>query len=79
MGSRMQTLLHLVILLMLLAIVVSLGTALFHLARGPRDPESSRKMLNALAIRVGLSLGLFALIMIAWYFGLIAPHGVKPR
>lgn len=75
----MQRLLHLVILLMLLAVLASLGTALFHLARGPRDAESSRKMLRALTIRVSLSLGLFFLLMAAWYFGLLAPHGFKPR
>ncbi|MGB6452579.1 MAG: twin transmembrane helix small protein [Steroidobacteraceae bacterium] len=72
----MQSLLHLVILLMLLAIVVSLGTALYHLARGQGD---SRKMVRALSIRVGLSLALFFLLMIAWYFGLIVPHGLEPR
>ncbi|MGH8150977.1 MAG: twin transmembrane helix small protein [Steroidobacteraceae bacterium] len=75
----MQSLIHLVILLMLLAVVVSLGTALYHLARGPRDGEDSNKMFVALAIRVGLSLALFFLIMIAWYFGLIAPHGLPAR
>jgi Protein of unknown function (DUF2909) len=72
----MQSLLHLVILLMLLAIVVSLGTALYHLARGQGD---SRKMVRALSIRVGLSLALFFLLMIAWYAGLIVPHGLEPR
>jgi ABC-type multidrug transport system permease subunit len=36
-------------------------------------------MLVALKVRVGLSLALFFLLMIAWYFGLIAPHGLQPR
>ncbi len=72
----MQSLLHLVILLMLLAIVVSLGSALYYLARGQGD---SRKMVRALSIRVGLSLALFFLLMIAWYAGLIVPHGLETQ
>lgn len=75
----MQSLVHIVILLMLLAVLVSLGTALYHLARGPHDAESSRKLFIALSIRIGLSLGLFGLLMAAWYFGLITPHGLRPR
>lgn len=74
----MQSLVHLVVLLMLLAIVVSLGTALYHLTRGPGRGDS-RKMVRALSIRVALSLALFFLLMIAWYAGLIAPHGLQPR
>lgn len=54
-------------------IVFSLGSALFHLSRGKGDPK---KMVRALTIRVGLSVGLFILLMLAWYNGLISPHGV---
>lgn len=61
----------------LAAIVVSLGSGLFHLSRG-RGEEDSRKMARALTVRITLSLLLFALLMIAWYFGLISPHGVEP-
>ena len=35
-------------------------------------------MARALTVRIVLSLALFALIMIAWYAGLITPHGVIP-
>jgi len=74
----MQSLVHLIILLMLFAIVVSLGSALYHLTRGPGHGES-RKMVRALSIRIGLSLALFFLLMIAWYAGLISPHGLQPH
>lgn len=67
----------LLILGTLAAIVVSLGSGLFHLSRG-RGEEDSRKMARALTVRITLSLLLFALLMIAWYFGLISPHGVQP-
>ena len=61
------------IIITLFAIVVSLGSALFHLARGKGD---SKKMARALTIRVGLSVLLFILLMLAWYNGLITPHGI---
>jgi hypothetical protein len=65
-----------VIVFILLAIVASLGSALFHLSRGNRTDEDSRKMARALTIRVGLSLVLFLLLMAAGYFGLLKPLGV---
>jgi hypothetical protein len=35
-------------------------------------------MSRALTFRIGLSLALFVLLMIAWWAGLIAPHEVAP-
>ena len=61
------------IIVTLFAIVISLGSALFHLSKGKGD---SKKMARALTIRVGLSVLLFILLMLAWYNGLITPHGV---
>ncbi len=61
------------IVLMFLAIVASLGSALFHLSRSGGD---SKKMARALTLRVGLSVGLFILLMLAWAAGLISPHGL---
>ena len=65
----------LLVLAALAAIVASLGTGLFHLSRGAGE-DDSRKLARALTIRIALSLALFALLMIAWHFGLIAPHGL---
>jgi cytochrome b561 len=56
----------------LLAIVFSLGTALYHLSRRTGDPD---KMLRALTWRIGLSLGLFILLLIAGRAGWIVPNG----
>ena len=76
------------VLLALAAIVASLGSALFHLSRGssaegPAGEEASAKLARALTVRITLSLLLFALLMLAWYFGLITPHtleaGLPPR
>lgn len=66
-------LIRLVILGLLAAIVISLGTALYHLGSGKGD---SNKMLRALTVRIALSLVLFALLMIAWRTGLISPRGL---
>jgi hypothetical protein len=73
----MDPLVGLLIVCLLAAIVLSLGAGLFHLSRG-RDDEDSRKLARALTWRIGISLGLFVLLMIAWYFGLISPHGLMP-
>jgi cytochrome bd-type quinol oxidase subunit 2 len=61
------------IIIILFAIVFSLGSALFHLSRG-RTEEDSRKMARALTVRIGLSLALFVLLMLAWYTGLLHPN-----
>jgi hypothetical protein len=66
---------RLVIVGVLIAIVGSLGSALYHLARGKGD---SKRMIRALTIRVGLSVALFVLLMIAWAMGIIHPHDIQP-
>jgi hypothetical protein len=73
----MESLLRLLVLGLLVAIFVSLGSALRHLSRGAGE-EDSRKMARALTIRISLSLALFALLIIAWYMGLISPHALQP-
>jgi hypothetical protein len=49
-------------------IVASLFSALFFIYR---DRGDSTRALKALALRVGLSVGLFAFLMLAYYFGWI--------
>lgn len=71
----MKSLVWLLVLVCLVAIVASLGAGLYHLTRGGgTSAEHSAKLQRALALRIALSIVLFALLMIAWYFGLIAPH-----
>lgn len=36
-----------------------------------RDRSGSNRMVKALAIRVGLSIGLFLFLMLGYYFGLL--------
>lgn len=63
----------LLVILVLAAIVLSLGVALYHLATGRGD---SGNLLRSLTVRVVLSVALFILLMVAWRMGLISPHGV---
>ncbi|MFZ5567775.1 MAG: twin transmembrane helix small protein [Pseudomonadota bacterium] len=62
-----------------LAIIASLGSALFFMLRDGRDgkPKTSN-MARALAFRVGFSVLIFICILIAWHFGYIQPTGIKP-
>ena len=57
-----------VVILFVLLILASLGSALFFLVT---DREHSKRTAKALALRVGLSLTLFLLLLAAYYFGLI--------
>lgn len=57
-----------VVIAFVLLIIASLGSALFFLVTGQ---SGSRRVVKALAIRVGLSVTLFLLLMAGYYFGLI--------
>ena len=69
----MQPLYKILVIAVFIGILASLGSALYQLTRRGGD---SKKLIRALAIRVGLSITLFLLLMIAWYAGLITPHGL---
>ena len=56
------------VIVMLLPVLASLGSALFFLFR---DTGNSTRMLRSLAIRVGLSMTLFILLMAGYRFGFI--------
>lgn len=66
----------LVVIVLLLGILASLGSGLFFLMK---DRDGSRRVLNALTIRIALSVALFLFLFIAWYAGWIEPHGVTSR
>lgn len=62
------------IIALLVGIVLSLGSGLFYLVH---DKGESKKMVTALSIRVGLSVLLFLLLLLAWSQGMIKPHGMQ--
>jgi hypothetical protein len=69
-----MSIIKILIVACLLGIVLSLASGLFYLVN---DKGESRKMAKALSIRVGLSVLLFVLLLIAWSQGLIQPHGIR--
>ena len=56
------------IVLTLLVIVGSLFSALFFLSK---DKSGSDRTVKALTVRIGLSITLFLILMIGYFFGLI--------
>jgi len=67
--------LKIAVVVVLLVILFSLGSGLWFLVQ---DKGRSDRTVKALTVRIALSLGLFILLMLAYAFGLIAPHGVLP-
>jgi hypothetical protein len=55
-------------------IIGSLASALFFLMR---DKGKSSRTVHALALRVGFSITLFILLLVAHHFGLIQPTGIR--
>jgi Protein of unknown function (DUF2909) len=65
------------IVAMLALILISLGKALFHLSRSGQ--EDGKKMVASLAWRIGLSVALFVLLLVAYYYGWIHPAHDAPK
>ena len=65
-----------IIIIAFIVIIVSLGSALFHLVD---NKEKSKKTVNALTFRISLSLILFIFLFIAVAAGWIKPHGIGAK
>jgi len=63
----------LLVALAFICIIASLGSALIFLMK---DKGKSNRTLKALALRVGFSIALFALILLANRLGWIQPTGI---
>ena len=59
----------------LAAILYNLGAGLYYMML---DNGSSGRTLNALTWRIGLSVGLIALVVFGIAMGWIQPHGIAP-
>lgn len=66
------------VIIAFILIIISLGSALFHLVKH-KDEEQSHKTVKALTFRIGLSVVLFILIFLAYATGLIKPQGIGAR
>jgi hypothetical protein len=64
-------------ILVAIAFVLILGSLASALVFLMRDKGKSNRTVQALALRVGLSIMLFVLILLAYYFGWIQPTGIR--
>ena len=67
----MDLAIRIAILITLIVIIASLGSGLFYLIR---DRGQSRRTLNALTVRIALSVILFLLILLGYATGIITPN-----
>ena len=65
----------LIIVLIFLAILVALFSGMFFMIR---DKGDSTRNVKSLSIRIGLSLALFALLIILYLTGVIHPNAATP-
>jgi len=63
----------LIVTVLLVAIVISLFSALFFMMK---DSSKSKRTVRALTMRVGLQVALIVFLLIATFMGWIRPHGV---
>ena len=63
------------VLVLLLAIVASLGSGLFFLTK---DDQGSGRVLKALKIRIVLSITLVLVLIAAYFLGWLQPSAVVP-
>jgi len=66
---------RIIILVVLAAILASLFSGMFFMIK---DKGESTRNVKALSIRIGLSLFLFALLIIAYLTGIIRPNPLHP-
>jgi hypothetical protein len=66
------------VVLLLLAIVTALFSAVFFLVKDPSD-KSHRRTMRALAWRVGLQVALIIFLIVAFTRGWIQPHGFNEK
>ena len=67
---------RIIVILAFLGIVVSLGSALVFLMR---DKGGTNRTVNALSVRIGLSIALFLFVLFANHMGWIHSTGIVSR
>ena len=65
--------LKIVFIFLFLLIIISLFSSLFFLIK---DKGNKKRAVNALKVRIGLSVLLFAILIIMYMNGYIQPHGI---
>lgn len=66
---------RLIIIVVFIAILASLFSGMYFMLH---DKSGSTRNVKSLSIRIGLSLALFALLILAYFLGWIRPNAVHP-
>lgn len=61
------------IVVLFIIILISLGAALYYLIK---DKGSTKRTVNALTIRIAVSISIILLLILGYYTGVIQPHGL---
>ena len=64
----------LLVIIIFLGILASLASGMLFVVK---DKGGSNRAVKALSVRIGISVGLFALLFVLWWAGIIEPHGVR--
>ncbi len=64
-----------IIVIALFGVITAMGFAMYFLMQ---DNGPKKRTVNALAVRVGLSISIIVFLVVAYRFGWIEPHGVVP-
>lgn len=70
----MTIFIKLIVWCLLIVILFSLGSALYFLVQ---DKGDTNRVVKALTWRIGLSIFLFILLLVAFWFGWITPHSLS--
>ena len=62
-----------IIILMFVVILISLGAALYYLIQ---DRGTTKRTVNALTVRIAISVSIILLLILGYYSGVIQPHGI---
>lgn len=74
-GTAMDIIIKLPVLLVLGFIIFTLAQGMYYLAKDDGEADKTR-VVRALTLRISLSLVLFALLFIGYLTGFIEPHGL---
>lgn len=72
-GAKDNAVMRILILVLLAAVIVSLFSGLYFVYK---DKGNSNRVVISLTIRIVLSLLVFAILIVSYYFGWIGPRGL---
>jgi hypothetical protein len=70
----MESVMRIIVILAFIGILGSLASALFYLMR---DKGGSSKTVNALTLRIGLSVALFLFLLFSYWMGWVETTGIQ--